>query len=101
LGDVPGQLAGDHLEHDGDRAGLLEFDRVGKQPVGFVAPSLDAVPTERVLALRGEADVAEDRDARFGDLAHLVAHLAAALELDRVGEAFLHEPHGGVECLLR
>src|SRR4029453_779002 len=54
-----------------------------------------------VLALRREADVRHDWDARGrhrGDLWR--AHLAA-LQLHRVAATLLHEPHGGPQRLGR
>ena len=65
-----------------------------------VAAALDPVAPERVLALGGEADVGHDRDAASGQQLDLGRHLAASLELDAVGTAFLHEADGGVVGLL-
>jgi hypothetical protein len=51
----------------------------------------------RWLALRSEADVRHDRDARGDDPADLLRTADAALELHRVRVGLLHEPERGVQ----
>ena len=91
LGDLRGDVAGHHLHHDRERAGVLDGVGVGEDPLGRVAAALDAVAAEGVLALRGEADVGHHRDAALAEPGDLRRHLDAALELHAVGEALLHE----------
>ena len=90
-----------HLEHDRERAGVLDRVRVGEQLLDAVAAPLDEVTAEAVLALRGEADVRHDGDARIHDAPDLLGAAPSALELHRVGAGLLHEPHGGVQRLQR
>ena len=87
--DLPGQLGGDHLHDDGERACLLHGDRVGDQLVGTVATALYAVATEPVDALRGEADVRHHRDTGGGQHGDLLGDALAAPEFDRVGAVSL------------
>ena len=94
-------LGDDHLEHDGERAGLGDGAGVGEQLLGGVLPAaLHAVAAEGVLALRGEAEVRHHRDAGVDDGPDAVGVVRAALELDRVGAAALHELDGGRDGLL-
>ena len=58
-----GDVAGHHLHHHGERAGVLDGVGVGEHPLGRVAAALDPVAAEGVLALRREADVGHHRDA--------------------------------------
>ena len=67
----------------------------------LVAAALDAVAAEDVLALRGEADVAHDRNAGADEQLDLGGHRPAALELDRVRHPLLHEAGRRRERLLR
>ena len=62
--------------------------------------SLDPVAADGMLALWREADVGHDRDAGRGQGGDLRRHRPAALELDRVGPALLHEPGGRLQRLL-
>ena len=100
LGDLGGDVAGDHLHHDGERAGVLNGVGIGEDPLGRVAAALDPVTAEGVLALRREPDVGHHRDAALAEPGDLRGHLDAALELHAVGEALLHEPGGGGVGLL-
>ena len=63
LGDPLGEVGGDDLEHDREGAGLLQRERVLEQPVAGLAAALDPVAAHRVDRLRGQAEVAHDRDA--------------------------------------
>ena len=67
----------------------------------LVAAALHPVAADGVLALRGEADVGHHRDAGAGDRLDLRGDAAAALELDGVRAALLHEPDGGAQRLGR
>ena len=96
-----GDVAGHHLHHHRERAGVLDGVGVGEDPLGRVAAALDPVAAEGVLALRGEADVGHHRDAALAEAGDLRGHLDAALELHAVGEALLHEAGGGGVGLLR
>lgn len=101
LGDDGGDFLGHGLEDHGEAAGVLDGEGVledGHGRRGRLA--LDAEAAEGVLALRGEADVAEDGDAGGGDSANGGGHFAAALELDALDAAFLDEADGGGEGLL-
>ena len=51
------------LQHDGDRAGFLDRDRVVHGLLGAIASALDAETAEAVDALRGEPDVSHHRYA--------------------------------------
>ena len=73
---------------------------VGEQLLGAGATALHPVAAEGVLALRREADVRHHRDAGLGQQPDLRGHADAALELDRLGAALLHQPHGRLERLL-
>ena len=60
-----GELPGHELEHDRERAGLLDRERVGEQRPRLLAVlALDADLAQRVDRLGREPDVAHDRDAR-------------------------------------
>ena len=75
--------------------------RVLDEPLAGVAAALDAVPAERVLALRGEPEVRHHRDAGPDERLDLRREPRPALQLDGVRAALLHEPEGGGERLLR
>ena len=66
-------VAGHHLHHHRERAGLLDRLRVVEQPLRGVAAALHPVAAEGVLALRGEADVRHHRDAAHGSAARSAA----------------------------
>src|SRR4029079_111626 len=57
FGDALGGIRRDHLEHDRERAGLLDRVRVSDELLDALAEALDDVSAELVLALGGEADV--------------------------------------------
>ena len=85
LGDLRRDVGRHHLEHDGERTGVLQRLRVLEQPVRrLVAASLHAVAAERVDRLRGEADVRHHRDAGRDEHLDLRRDALAALELDRL-----------------
>ena len=94
-------VGGHHLQDDGERAGLLHGAGVGEQLLGARAAALHPVAAEGVLALRREADVRHHRDAGVVQQPDLRRDPHAALELDRLRAALLHQPDGGVERLLR
>ena len=99
-GDPLGDLGRHHLQHDGERAGVLDGVRVGEQLLGALAAALDDVAAQLVLALRREPDVRHHRDAGRHDAADLLGAAHAALELDRVGAGLLHEAERGVQRLV-
>ena len=72
--------------------------RVGEQLLGAGAAALHPEAAEGVLALRREADVRHHRDAGVVQQPDLRGDPHAALELDRLRAALLHEPDGGVEA---
>lgn len=101
-GDDGSDVFGDGLEDHGEAAGVLDGEGVVEDGHGGVGRlALDAEAAEGVLALWGESDVAEDRDAGSGDFANGGRHFAAALELDALDAALLDEADGGFEGLLR
>src|SRR5437868_2355538 len=63
--------------------------------------ALHAVAAHGEHALRREAEVPHDRDARLRDGAHGLGAARAALELDRVGAALLHQAPGVLERVAR
>ena len=89
-----GQLLRHELEHDRERAGLLDRDRVGEQGPGVVARlALDLdLAAEPVLRLGRPADVAHDRHAGLHERLDDPGAAHAALDLDRLCAAVLHEP---------
>ena len=96
-----GHGGGDRLEDDREAAGLLQRERVrgdGQRPLAGAA--LGLVAAERGGGLRGQADVAHDRDPGGDDRPGAVDHRAAALELDGGGAALLDEPLRGGHGLL-
>src|SRR5690606_38824705 len=95
VGDLLRYLGGDHLHHHGERTGLLQRQRVGEKFVAGVVAALHPVAAQRMLRLGREADVRHHRDARVGQRLDLGRHDATTLALDRVRQAFLHEPHAG------
>ena len=100
-GDLARDVRGDRLEHDRVRAGLLERARVGEQPLAAARiAALDLEAAELVVALRREADVAHHRDARGDEPVHELGVDRAALELDRVAAALLHQLAGVGHALL-
>src|ERR1700737_400486 len=67
LGDAPAQLAGDSLEHDGERAGIFQRFRIVEGPLrGLVAAALHSIAPELVDKGRGQAEMRHDRDAHGG-----------------------------------
>ena len=100
LGHLPGDVARNHLHHHCEGPGGLDGPGVVEQPLAGVATALDAVAAEGVLALRREPDVRHHRHSTLAEQLDLRHHLAAALELDRVCPALLHEPDRRVVGLL-
>ncbi len=90
-----------HLEYDGERARVFDGMRIGEQLFRALTAPLDDMPAETVLALRREADVGHDRDARRDDPPYLLGAAHAALEFHGVGMRFLHETERGVQRLIR
>ena len=63
VGDARREVRRDRLEHDRERARLLERARVGEDLLGgVVAAALHLESAERVHALRREPDVPDDRE---------------------------------------
>lgn len=95
LCDVGAQVGGHALEDDGKGAGLLEREGVGDELLGCLgALALDLEAAEGVDGLRRQADVAHDGDAGLHHGLDLGADLDAALELDGLATALLHEAAG-------
>ncbi len=100
-GDLAGHVAGDHLHDDGEGAGLLDRPRVGEHPLGGVAPALDPVAAEGVLALRGEADVGHHRDAARGSACSITGTISTPpSSLTQCAPRLLHEADRGQVALL-
>lgn len=101
-GDERGDFGGDGLEDDGEGAGGLDGEGVVENFEGAEGGfALDAESAEGVLALRVEADVADDGDAGAGDALDGGGHFGAAFELDALDPAFFDHADGGFEALLR
>ena len=86
LGDRRGQLLRDELEHDRERARLLDRERVGEQRPRLVAcscPGPGPCPSA-LIACGVEPDVAHDRDAGLDDRLDDPRAPHAALDLDRL-----------------
>ncbi len=99
LGDAPRDRRGDGLEDDREAAGRFERARVGEQRERLLrGTALRLEAAERGRRLRGEADVAHDRDPGADDRADARQHRAGAFELHGVGARLLDEadrvPHG-------
>jgi hypothetical protein len=101
LGDLGRNPRRHHLHDDRERAGLLQRERLADEPLGGVAATLHSVAAEVVLGLRRESDVRHHRDAGVGEQLDLGHHRVPTFELDGLGVRLLHEPHRGVERLLR
>ena len=94
--------SGHELEHDRERPGLLDRERVGEQrPCLLAVLALDADLAHRVDRLRREADVAHDRDAGVDERLDRPRAADAALELDRLGAGLAHEAAGVAQRVLR
>ena len=92
---------GNRLEHDGERACLLQRERVVVQALrGGRGPALSLEAAELRRRLRGQTDVAHHSDVRLGDGTHPRDHAPCALELDDVGAALLDEPDRARDRLL-
>ena len=91
---APTPIGRDHLEHDREGAGVLNGDGVVDDGgAALVRAALDSGAAQRVLRLRGESDVADDRDARLDDRLDRRSLARAAFQLDGVG-ARLHQADG-------
>ena len=101
MGHALGDLSRHHLQHHRERPGLLQRHRVGQHRVGLVVAALHSIAAELVFALRGESDVAHHRDPSGHDRLDMRREPPAALQLDRVRAAFLHEPDRRRDRLLR
>ena len=100
-GDAFGQQIRHALEHHAEGAGLVESAGVIEQFLGRGhVLSLHMEATQRVEGLRGEADMPHDRNAGLCHGPHLRADFPAALKLDGMGPAFLHEPSGVADSVL-
>ena len=91
-GQVRRDLRRHDLHDDGEGTGVLQRLRVLQQAVRrLVATALHAVATQRVDRLRGQPDVGHDGDAGGDEGLDLRRDALAALELDRLRAALLHE----------
>src|SRR5690606_13977353 len=87
-----------HLEHDRERARVFDCVSVGEKLFERVTATLDDVPTQLVLTLRGEADVSHDGNSGIHNAANLLSAANTTLELDSVGVGLFHEPESRVKC---
>jgi hypothetical protein len=78
----------------------LHGERVLDEPLARVAAALDAETAQRVLRLRGEAQVRHHRDARRHHRLDVRREARPTLQLHGVRPGLLHEPDGGGEGLL-
>ena len=102
---------GEHVAHSSRKIGRhdLEDDRcrtcrlhglgVANEHVAALAPALHSIAAEEVDRLRGESEVADDRNAGCCQCLDLWKNEGSALELHSVRAAVLHEDRGGVKCL--
>ena len=95
--DAARDLGRDLLDHafddDAERAGLGDRPGVGDDLVGLaLLAAARAVAAEHVHRLRGQADVADHRNAAMGQELDRRRHRLAALELHRRAAGFLHDP---------
>ena len=90
-----------HFHHDAECPRRGQSRGVVEHPLGGLATSLHPIATQSVLALRGEADVTDDRDTTPGQLFDLRDHLDTPFEFYAVGASLLEEPNRGVIGLLR
>ena len=95
-GDLCGDIRGHHLEYHGKSTGLLHRERVSHQGPGALAATLDDVPAQSVLTLRGEADVAHDGDTRRNNAPDLFSAAHATLQFDRVRVGLFHKTKSSV-----
>ena len=84
--------AGMRLEHDRERAGLLELLRLLQDLRGGLAAALHLVAAQPVDRLRGQTDVGHDGDPDLDEPVHQVQ--LEPLDLHRMGAAFLDETSG-------
>ena len=86
-------VARHRLEHDGERARVLDGERIVEQAAGLVGGApLHAVAAELVNGLRGETEVAHHGDAILRQAAHSISHRRAAFQLHRLRAALLQQP---------
>ena len=91
----PHTRSGHQLQEDAERAGLLEDPGVVHDLLRLRgALALEPEAAQRARALRGQPQVADDRDPGPRDAGDAVRHLGATLELDRVAARLGHEPAG-------
>ena len=80
---------------------MIDRFGVGEDFLGFVrALAARAIAAEHVDRLRGQADVADDRDAAVGEEVDCRRHRLAALQLHCRAAGLLHDPRGAGEGLL-
>jgi hypothetical protein len=93
LGDRPGDLGGDGLEHDGEAAGVGQRSGVVDERLGGIELlSLHPVAPERVHRLGGEPEVAHDGDLGVEQRLDHREPATASLQLHRLGA---HPYEGG------
>ena len=101
LRDGARHLVGHQLQDDAERAGLLQGKGVLQHGLRLrLAFALHPVPAELVHRLRGEPDVAHDRNARLRDAMHRLGDPNAALQLHRLRAGFLQEASSILQRLL-
>ena len=91
-GDLGGEVGGQRLQHECERARLLELMGLLQHLLGGFASALHPVATEPVHRLGRQAHVRHDGDPDLGEAVDQVR--LQPLELDGVGAAFLDESAG-------
>ena len=104
--DLLGEVERDALEDDREGARLLDRARIGDDALTLAGSAaatstLHTVPAHAVDRLRRQADVGHDRDVDGSERGDGVRHGDAALELHRLGAAFLDQAAGVAQRILR
>ncbi len=93
--DLARDVGRNRLEDDRVHTRLFESERIREQPLATTGiTALDLEAAELVIALRRQADVAHDGNPRRDQLPDELRVNGAALELDRVTAAILHQLPG-------
>jgi hypothetical protein len=99
-GDPLGECSGHPLQDEAVGPGLLQGLGIIEQSLGRVGgAALDAVATQLVHRLGGQADVAHHRDAGLGHAPDRLGHGLAAFQLDRLDVALLEQAGAAAQGL--